>query len=148
MSSTAPAAPSCSLILAMLLGTSTWTAPLHELVPTTARQAGDHRSLEESSALQASIATDAATGTGMLFVTAPAGNYPIDVDLEGEVTFADGARSAVLTGDEAAWPIPLRLTAATGCAAVGLAAALPCSGEADGGVAIRLASGAAAVELG
>lgn len=93
------------------------------LVPAAARLFPS----EVGYSLNVSIDADTGTGTGMLRVVAPAGEYSIEASLE-EVTFADGSRTAVFTGDQASAPIPLRLTAHQGSAAVGLAAVMPVTG--------------------
>lgn len=139
--------PGGPLMLAFLMGGATLAAPhfgagpaaastvhpaphsthISEGQATTDGLAG-YTAFDEPATLRASIDTDIDTGTGTLHVVAPAGRYSIEASLEGEVTFADGSRCAVFTGDQAASPIPLRLTAHQGNAAVGLAAVMPVTG--------------------
>ena len=148
MSEHHPAGPSGPLALAFLMGGTSLVAPLLTASPaaavtpstaafSTAAPATesygldgdeDYSSFDEHATLRVSIDADTDTGTGMLRVVAPAGGYSIEASLDGEVTFADGSRSAVFTGDQAAAPIPLRLTSHQGSAAVGLAAVMPVTG--------------------
>ena len=133
--------PSAPFALAFLMGGAALAAPLLGASPAVAATPLNSHfaasapgseeladSFDEAATLQVSIDADTGTGTGMLRVVAPAGGYSIEASLEGEVTFADGSRTAVFTGDQVSAPIPLRLTAHQGSAAVGLAAVMPVTG--------------------